>query len=161
MVIGPCKWRHARNELTPSPLLVPRSDRVQLCARHQGHHALCRRVLAWSGFAPLEALPSSDTRPARHHPPSGPFPAVRPSPRVSSSSPLTVPLPPSRQLHARAPLPQFWRILAQPLAYINSSELLLFELLMYSTARHVERRLGSRKFAVSPARPFPRLLSRD
>ncbi|KAL7413164.1 hypothetical protein BDY24DRAFT_340939, partial [Mrakia frigida] len=42
---------------------------------------------------------------------------------------------------------QFWRLATQPFAFINSSELFLWELLIYTVGRHVERCLGSRKFA--------------
>ncbi|CDZ98590.1 Uncharacterized conserved protein [Phaffia rhodozyma] len=42
---------------------------------------------------------------------------------------------------------QFWRLFIQPVCYVNMSELVLFEILMYTVSRHVERAYGSRKFA--------------
>lgn len=49
--------------------------------------------------------------------------------------------------------PQHWRIALQPLAFINSADLFIFELIIYYTARHTERRLGSRKFLVRDSLP--------
>ncbi|TFY78708.1 hypothetical protein EWM64_g5305 [Hericium alpestre] len=42
---------------------------------------------------------------------------------------------------------QFWRLLAHHVAYTNSSELFVWELLLYNTGIHIERQFGSVKFA--------------
>ncbi|KAF9450931.1 hypothetical protein P691DRAFT_664232 [Macrolepiota fuliginosa MF-IS2] len=42
---------------------------------------------------------------------------------------------------------QYWRLMTQYLAYQNSSDLFLAELLLYNVGIHIERRFGSVKFA--------------
>ncbi|KAL4076271.1 hypothetical protein V8B97DRAFT_1923123 [Scleroderma yunnanense] len=42
---------------------------------------------------------------------------------------------------------QYWRLLTHTLAFSNSSDLLLAELLLYGVAVHIERQFGSVKFA--------------
>jgi hypothetical protein len=46
-------------------------------------------------------------------------------------------------------LSQYWRLFAHHLAFSNSSDLLVAELLLYNVAVQIERQFGSLKFAVS------------
>lgn len=47
--------------------------------------------------------------------------------------------------------PQYWRLAAHHLAFSNSSDLFVAELVLYNVGVQVERQFGSIKFAVSPA----------
>jgi hypothetical protein len=47
---------------------------------------------------------------------------------------------------------QYWRLLVHHAAFSNSSELFLWELILYNTGVDVERQFGGVKYAVSPLR---------
>jgi membrane associated rhomboid family serine protease len=47
---------------------------------------------------------------------------------------------------------QYWRLFIHHLAYNNSSDLFLAELLFYNLGTTIERRFGSLKFSVSSAK---------
>jgi hypothetical protein len=55
---------------------------------------------------------------------------------------------------------QYWRLITHQLAFVNSSDLFLAELILYNVAVHIERRFGSIKYAVCSffASTFRRLM---
>jgi hypothetical protein len=53
-----------------------------------------------------------------------------------------------KRVKLKSPLLQYWRLFIHHLAFSNSSDLFVAELLLYHISIHIERRFGSVKFAV-------------